>query len=220
MRVITPFFNGFERAAHRLRGGLVMAVLLMLGACATRTLPVQVTRFVEPDFALVPAPRAEVVPAHPELAKDPDFVIFGDMVGERMRRFGFRPADGGEPDVRIRLDYDGRAVETRASVPRIGIGIGAGHAGRHVGIGGSLGTTVATGARRVIHDYRIHLSLVRASDGRVLWEGRAFANGTRLNLKAAFPVMLDALLTEFPGRSGETHTVEVPLKPTRSSRAA
>ncbi len=191
--------------------GPAFVAVLFLGACAARTLPVQVTRFAEPELSLGSAPRAEVVAARPELAQDPDFLVFGNLVGERMRRFGFHPAGRDEPDLLIRLDYDGRAVETRASGPRIGIGIGAGHVGRHVGVGGSLGTSVTAGGRRTVHDYRIHLALVRASDGRVLWEGRALVNGTKLPLETAFPVMLDALLAEFPGRSGESRTVKVPL---------
>ncbi len=197
--------------ARILAAGACLMAVLLLAACATGTLPVRVTRFVEPDFALDPTPRAEVVAARPELAARPDFTVFGDLVGERMRRFGFRPAAGGAADVRIRLDYDSRVVETRDSGPSIGVGIGAGHVGRHVGIGGSVGTTIATGGRRELYDHRVRLALERVADGRVLWEGRALANGTRLPLATAFPAMLDALLAEFPGRSGESRTVEMPL---------
>ena len=192
---------------------LPLIALLALAACASGRLPMSVTRFHDPALGSLAGRAADVVPARAELARDPHFVDFGDRLGRHLARLGLHPAREGPAAIHARLDYASTPREERREGPRIGIGLGVGHAGRHVGVGGSVGVPIDTGRRVKLWDHRVSVALVRARDGRVLWEGRVLVNGTDRPIEAVFDAMLDALFATFPGENGVTRQI---LWPPRS----
>ncbi len=191
---------------------LPLIALLALAACTSGRLPMSVTRFYDPSLDSLAGRAADVVPARAELAQDPHFVDFGDRLGRRLARLGLHPAREGAAAIHARLDYAATPREERRAGPRIGIGIGVGHVGRHVGVGGSVGVPLETGRRVRLWDHRVSVALVRARDGQVLWEGRVLVNGTDRPLEAVFDAMLDALFATFPGANGVTRTILWPPK--------
>ncbi|RMF68200.1 MAG: hypothetical protein D6740_10930 [Alphaproteobacteria bacterium] len=188
----------------------ILALLVLVAACANGRLPLSVTHFHDPAFeSLEPLANrtADVIPARPALADDPRFTDFGDRLGQRLARLGLRPAGGGPAAIHARLDYVSTPRQEQRRGPRIGIGIGVGHVGRHVGVGGHVGVPVETGRQVKLWDHRVSVALVRAQDGHVFWEGRVLLNGTGEPLDAVFDAMLDALFADFPGANGVTRTV-------------
>ena len=185
----------------------VLILLAFAAACTSGRVPMSVTRFHDAILEPLAGRAADVVPARAELAQDPRFVAFGDRLGQQLARLGLHPAHEAPAQIHARLDYASTPREERREGPRIGIGIGAGHVGRHVGVGGSIGMPIETGRRVKLWDHRVSVALVRAQDGRVLWEGRVLVNGTDKPLDAVFDAMLDALFSAFPGESGVTRTM-------------
>jgi len=53
------------------------------------------------------------------------------------------------------------------------------------------------------------LQIRRASDGSAMWEGRASTIAPSIDPISAAPVLLQALLKDFPGPSGQSVTVKV-----------
>ncbi len=185
----------------------ILILLTLAAACTSGRMPMSVTRFHAPFVEPLAGRAADVVPARAELAQDPSFVAFGDRLGRQLARLGLHPVREEPAQIHARLDYASTPREERREGPRIGIGIGAGHVGRHVGVGGSIGMPIETGRRVKLWDHRVSVALVRAQDGQVLWEGRVLVNGTDKPLETVFDAMLDALFAAFPGENGVTRTV-------------
>ena len=194
------------------RAAFVAGLALLLAACAQGRIAVTVTPFYESPPGPLAGLAADVVPARPELAQDPAFADFGDRLGAKLARLGLIPAAGGPAAIHARLDYESRPRDERREGSRVGVGIGIGHVGRHVGVGGTVGVPIETGRRVTVYDHRVSVALVRADDGAVLWEGRALADGVSAPLAEVIDAMLDALFTDFPGQSGATRTVRLPAK--------
>ncbi len=190
----------------------ILPVLVLAAACTSGRVPMSVTRFHAPSIEPLAGRAGDVVPARSELAQDPRFAAFGDRLGQHLARIGLHPAREKPAQIHARLDYTSTPREERREGPRIGIGIGAGHVGRHVGVGGSVGVPIKTGRRVKLWDHRVSVALVRAQDGRVLWEGRVLVNGTGKPLDAVFDAMIDALFAAFPGENGVTQTILWPPK--------
>ncbi|RMD89375.1 MAG: DUF4136 domain-containing protein [Alphaproteobacteria bacterium] len=190
---------------------LVILVLVALaGACTGPQFEAEVTRFHVAGLSDYEGKRIRVEPARDDI----DGVVFARyaaMLGERLAALGFVPAGKDEPDWLARLDYSVTATET---APESGaqVGIGAGHFGRHVGVSGAFGFPIGGHEPEAVYNRRISLALIEAESGRRLWEGRAVSTGRTADLDAVMPLLIKALLEGFPGESGRTVEVRLPVE--------
>ncbi|MFQ5346958.1 MAG: DUF4136 domain-containing protein [Rhodothalassiaceae bacterium] len=188
----------------------VLCFVALLGACAAQQFEADVTRFHVAGLSDYEGKRVRVEPARDDI----DGVVFARyaaMLGERLAALGFVPAGKDEPDWLARLDYSVTATET---APESGarIGIGGGHFGRHVGVSGAVGFPIGGHAPEAVYNRRISLALIEAGSGRRLWEGRAVSTGRTADLDAVMPLLIKALLEGFPGESGRTVKVRLPVE--------
>jgi hypothetical protein len=195
---------------------LVPFLLLLLAACAT-TAPfeAQVTRFhVAPPAA---GQTVAVVPASAAEGESLQFRAQAEAVAAELNRIGFPPAAPETADMlaQLRVSSASRDGPARESPVRVGVGVGGSTGGRGSGVGVGVSTGFGVGGQRTqqVVDATMELQLRRRADGLVLWEGRAEAaavpgatatGAVDLNRKLA-----EALLSDFPGPSGQTRRVRL-----------
>lgn len=202
--------------------------LLGLSACATG-LPTQVSR-----FQAMPAPQGQsfvVVPA--EGAKDGlEFSQYASLVTRHLSQLGYREAPSREAaNFIVELGYDvdeGRERVVSRPDPFAPIG-GWGYGYRRpyfysrYGYFGRYRSPFYYGWDDPfwyggygdrIESYTVYTSdlemNIRGKDGQPLFEGRAQARSTTDDLTALVPNLIEAMFTDFPGRSGETVRITVP----------
>ena len=56
------------------------------------------------------------------------------------------------------------------------------------------------------------LSISRQSDSKLVWQGRNVSSGSSGEIAQVLPTMIHALLKDFPGKSGKTRLIELPLQ--------
>lgn len=178
-----------------------------LGACSASRFEADVVRFHRNDVA--ERTTVSLRPADPNLAQTLEFRQYADILGQRLARHGFRPANGGAPGLIGEVSYTTTtrsALRDRSSSP-VSVGIGVGGVGSHVGVG--VGTSIGIGGSRSSGGTRVHTLALRLMKpgGETVWEGRAETEadmGAQGDLPAVFPRLADALLSDFPGPSGKT----------------
>lgn len=196
---------------------LPLLSLPLLAACATALPPVEVTRFhrIDPATTAVPGPFMFE-------AAGGESPSLGDRahqaaVAAELERLGFRghrgaPAMQGGYLVRVDVErLEGPPTQGPGGV-NVGVGGATGGYRSGVGVGVGLDLTNLFRDRRDIILTRLSVSIRRQGDDLALWEGRA-ENVARSGTPAAQPnvaaaKLASALFADFPGRSGETITVE------------
>jgi hypothetical protein len=181
---------------------------LALAACAGGPSPVEVTRFhlSQP----LTGQTIAVVPPDGVDGTSLEFANRASIVAAELARAGFQPATGGQTAAlraTVRLESSSREEQRRSP---FSVGIGGGTGGRNVGIGGGVNFPVGAGRTRTVTVATMYLQIRRASDGSVQWEGRASETVEGSNADAAVPRLARALLSDFPGPSGQT----VKVRPT------
>jgi hypothetical protein len=180
----------------------LVALPLVLSACAVPTGPVEVTRYRLSDaspalgrgtIAVVPGPGMD--------AASTDLQSFEIAVENLLPTLGYTAAspDTSDQIAQVRILRE----TTPAPISHVGFGASAGSLGSQAGMGIAIplgaSARTATDLVVVIRD--------RAS-GKVLWEGRsslAVTNTSPLAKTALIaPRLAQALFAGFPGNSGET----------------
>jgi len=216
----------FEPAAlgRSLRLAAIPLVLASLSACATG-FNADVKRYQ----SQLPAPSGQtfaVVADDPALAGGLEFSQYARLVEAQMARLGYAPAHPEQASMLVRFDYgvDKGRERIRSSGfsrdPFWGPWYGYrsyGYYGRHYSPwgygwhdpwldGGVESYTVYTSG--------ISLKIDRKGDGARLFEGKAEAASTSNRLQYLVPNLVEAMFTNFPGRSGET--VRITVAPERT----
>jgi hypothetical protein len=182
--------------------------LALLAGCASGPSGVEVTRFhlAQP----LAGASIQVVPADAAIADSLAFRSEADAVLAELVRAGFRPPEPSQPPAltaTIRLER-GTSEQPRKSGLSIGLGGGFG-GGFGRGGGGGIGTGVnipVTRTTQTVSNALLSLQIRRAGDPAVIWEGRAAAAGAPADVSANR--LARALLSGFPGASGQTVTVK------------
>lgn len=191
----------------RIRALAPALATLLLPACAATIPPVEVTRFHVSEAI---APGATMTsPVTGQDGSSIEFRTYALAVSRELARLGF--AEGTKAAYTAEISYARESRERLAPRSPVTIGIGGGTFGRHLGVG--LGTSFGVGgdnSKQVIVS-RLDVQLKRASDGAVVWEGRAQTEAPS-NAPAAQPglaadKLARALFSGFPGESGKTITV-------------
>jgi hypothetical protein len=193
---------------------LLIAAAALLAACALPGVEVAVTRF----HAAPPQPvkTVAVVPASPADADSLAFAADASAVAAELNRIGFPPEAPERADLLATLAVSSRQRATAPSEPPVRIGVGVG-GGSRSGVSGGVSVATGVGGQRdrSVTDTEMAVSIRRRADGLLLWEGRATAFGVALgdarNRAALHQALAAALFRDFPGRSGETRSVRVPL---------
>lgn len=200
--------------------------LLSLGACATG-FQANVAR-----FQAMPAPQGQsfaIQAANPRNQGGLEFSQYAALVAGRLQAQGYQPAASArDASFVVMLDYgvdDGKEkVVTRP-------GFGGGYGGW-----GGWGRPYGRFGYRSAYYYgwndpfwgawdypevesytyytsHLDMTINRTSDGQRLFEGKAKARSRTDSLPALVPNLVEAMFTNFPGRSGEEVKITIPPPP-------
>jgi hypothetical protein len=212
-------------AIRRIAAVLAPAVLLTLGACAT-PFRADVAR-----FQALPAPQGQsfaIEAADPRNQGGLEFSQYARLVAARLTQQGYvQAATPSAATLTVTLDYgvdNGR--EKVVTSPGLGFGYGTGFGYGRYGYYGSpwrYGRGAFFGGYGSLWDpfgpevssytvFTSYLDMVikRTGDGQNVFEGTAKARSRSDNLGNLVPNLVEAMFTNFPGRSGETVQITVP----------
>lgn len=169
---------------------------------------VEVTRFHLGQE--IPAQAINVEPADPADENNLEFRTYAAIVAEEMARLGFTQAALPDAEMIAVIEVSrGSRMDTGRSSP-FSIGLGGGTFGRNVGVG--VGTSIGVGGSRggEISVTQLDVKLKRRSEGTIVWEGRAIRETWpgEEDLATIVRRLAAALLTEFPGESGQTIRID------------
>lgn len=223
-------FGELTALGKALKLASIPLVLASLAGCATG-FDANVKRFE----SQLPAPAGQtfaIVADDPALSGGLEFAQYARLVEAQMARIGYVPSDPDHAAMIVRFDYgvDKGRERIRSTGFRdpywgpwygfrpYGYGYG-GYYGRSFGPwgygwndpwmdGGVESYTVYTSG--------ISLKIDRKADGVRLFEGKAEAASTSNRLQYLVPNLVEAMFTNFPGKSGETLRITVaPEKTTK-----
>lgn len=202
----------------------VVPLMLALAACA-QNFNANVSRFQ----SQLPAPQGQsfaVVADDPALAGGLEFSQYARLVEAQMARLGYTPvADPAQANLLVRFDYgvDKGRERVRSTgfardpfwSPWYGYGP-YGHWGRSRfhpygawGYGWHDPFFDSGYESYTVYTSGIDLKIDRRADGVRLFEGKAEAVSTSNRLPYLVPNLVEAMFTDFPGRSGETVRISV-----------
>lgn len=181
------------------------ALLLVLAGCS-KGFEAEVTRFHQ--IAQTGGLSATVVPADPAL-QGLEFASYADIVGGYLERYGYSAAGNSAPELRVVMGYGLTELGTESGGPVVGVGVG--HYGGNVGVNFS-GLFNVAGSRRVHYSYRLDLVIEEAASGQRIFEGSSITSGRGADMSAVMPYLVAALFDNFPGNSGQTVKVKLPVE--------
>jgi hypothetical protein len=197
---------------HRaiMRTVVVLATALLASGCTTALPPVEVTRFYTAEVARTGLVRIE--PREADDASSLEYRTFANAVAQSLSRTGFTVADGtsatSAPQFRAIVSVSRGIIRSdapRRSPVSVGVGGSTGSYGGGLGIG--IGFNLSGPPKPEIVT-SLFVQLRRIGDDATIWEGRAETRA-REGSPASQPgiaagKLADALLRDYPGRSGET----------------
>lgn len=204
------------------------AALLALSACATG-FPAQVSR-----FQAMPAPQGQSFIIQPADSKDRgglEFAQYAGLVRQHLLAQGYSEAPSAQAaSLIVSLDYGvDRGQRRIASAPPLYTHDGFGW--RHPFYRPYYSRYGYRGYRRspfywgwndpfaygnygyetyTVYNAFLDMDIRRAADGQAVFEGIAKARSGTNELPAIVPNLVEAMFTNFPGRSGETVRITVP----------
>lgn len=206
-----------------------IAAVLVLAGCATPKYVVSdVTRYHSLGAAPAAGQTFAIVAVDDDQRESLAFQQFADQINARLTSLGLRQysgsgnLSGADYVVNLRYAVYGPTPDVRTRSSGFSAGFGFGHY-RPWGYGGygfgydpwdhyQYTDTRQLFVRRVELD--IYRGATYASDRKErVFEGRAVSAGLNGQIEPVMPYILEALFENFPGRSGETHTVSVEVPP-------
>lgn len=205
---------------------VIVAVLLMLGGCATRTPVIRsnVTAFSDAQ-ALAGEPRTFSFERTPEQADSLEHATYEQMVAEQLEAHGFKRAEAGR--YRVTMVYQLELAEmlvrttewvdeprmfwygsTRWRPSRYGF-YGWGYDPRMAW----MSVPVSFDTKRQIARRELRLDIRDSVGQRKAFEGSVRSEGAILDLNPVMPYLVRALFDGFPGQHGVTRVVDVPIDP-------
>lgn len=188
---------------------LGLVILVLLGGCASK-FKADVTRFH--DLPPIDGQTVQIVARNPALQDTLEFQKYADLVGARLAGEGFRPPQPDQPSAYIAaIDYgvgEGREALRDGDGSSVGVGVGGGSRGG-LNVGVSTAFMLSGGDDDAVYVRNLYMDLTRRSDNVRVFEGRAVSEGRNRDLGRIMPYLVDALFTDFPGKSGETRTVKL-----------
>lgn len=218
--------NTTSFSGRLLKAGAAGLLVLAVAACAT-PFKANVSRFQ----SQLPAPQGQtfaVVADDPSLAGGLEFAQYARLVEGQMTKLGYTLASPQNATMVVRFDYG--VDKGRERVRSTGFGRDPFYSpwyGYRPYWGGGWGRPYYGPASwsygwndpwfdggvesYTIYTSDIDLKIDRTSDGTRLFEGRAEALSTSNRLQYVVPNLVEAMFTDFPGKSGDT--VRITIKP-------
>jgi hypothetical protein len=223
-----------------LKSAGVLVALTLVSACSTTTqIASDVARF---HRLPAPAGETfRIMPADASKKGSLEFDTYATQVTSQLVQAGFRPADANSvATYEVRLDYMiSGGKEKIASRP--GFGPSFGPSLYYSGYGGFGGhRAYARQGYRGHYSYydpfydpffyggggfsepevysytvytrKLNLDIVKAAGGDKLFEGRVESTGSDNRLPEVMPYLVQAMFTNFPGNSGVTQRIKIPVK--------
>lgn len=185
---------------------LALVALALVSACSSSPQRgTEVTRFHlgEP----IPPQVINIEPTDPAEKDSLSYRNYSAVVASELARTGFVATDTEEVNLVALVAV---TQTSRMELPRRSpVSIGIGGAGSNVGVGTSVGLGGTEGGEVMVTE--LELQLKSRADRQIIWEGkamRAVEPGTGINQSAVVQRLAAALLSNFPGESGKTFTVE------------
>lgn len=204
---------------------VILALTLLLAACGPRLVTADVTR-----FHAMPPPTGRSFTILPQGGQrgSLEFQQYADLVAGGLASYGYRPlaADAAPADLIVLMRYGIGGPKTYVwSTPRYNAWGSLGYGRFGHGYGGGLGLGFPLGGYsswdRDYHRYTSYdrwLSVdvfdgptYRSGARHKVFEGRAVSDGTGTSMPAVMPYLVRALFDGFPGASGQTVKVQVPV---------
>jgi hypothetical protein len=206
----------------------VVFTALILTACTTLSLQGRVTRF----HALEPAPKSYVVVPDDGQDGSLEFRTYAALLKERLTQHGWREATIEAADVAIFLQYQiGQGRDVTFSYPIFGsVPTGTATTTGTVTTYGNMSTinttttqqsrlgVVGTGTgSRTVYDRAVRVTMFSLPGYReqkrmeALYEGEIRSSGSTGDLPIVMPALLQGLFSDFPGKSGTTQEVSIPI---------
>lgn len=186
-----------------------LAVMLTAAGCTNSTYA-DVVRF----HGATPLSRGtiSIVPLAPEATETLEFRTHAATAAEKLRQHGFEPATGA---ARYIATLGIEQADTPGPAKRSGVSVSVG-GGFGIGNNAAVGASVPIGGKADPYSNRtitVSLRIRSAADQNNLWEGRAStavsAGSAVASTNIAVPALLDALLRDFPGVSGQSTRVRL-----------
>jgi hypothetical protein len=188
-----------------LRGATICLVLVLAGCTRVRT-NVEVFHDLPADYV---GQKIAIVPADPNKADTIEFGTYASKLATRLVDAGFQvvPPDPGQPpDYVAALAYGVGAQQAGAAYTSGGITPSYG--------GGGWYHEVTTVSREYLRALVVGIYRVPGQEGeepRQVYSMTALSTGRCRALSAVIDPILDAAFEEFPGESGKSRTVTIPM---------
>ena len=181
---------------------LLFSPLLLLG-CVSGPTAVEVTRF----HLSQPLGGASIAVQSADMSGGDSLVarFEADAMMAELIRAGFKAPTTTQPAMFTASFAIDRSIAEEPRKSGISVGFGGGFGGRNGGIVSGVRLPVSK-TMQTVSKAVLSLKIRRAGDPGVVWEGRAAASGTPQDVTAAR--LARALLTKFPGPSGQTLMVK------------
>lgn len=204
---------------------LLVALVAVLNSCAA--VQSDVTRF----HVLPPKGSGQTFTIRPvSSGNDLEFGAYAARVASHLQDYGWIQASSQAVDYVVLIEYMmGGSHESQGAVPIMGQ-TGGGTTfqtgsvstyGRYGSTYGSFsGSSYSPATYGVVgsvpysvrmHDRYLNIKVIDRV-GRHVFEGRVVSTGTKADIAAVLPQMIDSLFTKFPGESGKTKRIEKPLR--------
>lgn len=201
-----------------MRKALVLLLLTVgLSACGPRLVTSDVTRFHSPELLAEPHRTFTILPREDQVGSL-EFQRYAELVAQELAEQGLRPVPPGEEEadlvVRLRYGVEGPRQEIETWPVRGSIGFGTWRDPWGFGFGAPLYSEIDT---RTVYTHWLRTEIVDAPalrQGRrdVLFEGRAVSTTGGSGLPEVMPYLATALFENFPGASGQTVRVRIPIE--------
>lgn len=204
---------------------LLLAALV--SACGPRMVTSDVTRFHSLPATGQAAGQTFTILPRANQVGSLEFQTYADLVAGRLAAQGFRPMppDAGTADYVVFVDYGVATgpVEVRSSpvYGSVGFGYGYGYWPHRFGFAGTMpfyhepivgyDTYSVTKYTRWVEIEMLRGPAYRDQKVEKVFEGRAVSEGAGRSLPAVMPYLVTALFNNFPGPSGRTVEVSLPV---------
>jgi hypothetical protein len=199
----------------------VLFLVLWLSACGPSLVQTDVTRFHQPGAE---TPKTFTILPEQHQRGSLEFERYATLAAAELQRQGWQPLPSSQQaDAVVFLHWGLGAPRTVTwqSPSSVYTGMGWGTRGSWYGggIGMPLGdpfpyweTRSATYIPKWANVEILEAGAFKAGDRRVLFEGRTFSESGGNDIASIMPYLLRALFTGFPGASGKTVKVSVPIE--------
>jgi hypothetical protein len=188
-----------------------LAAAGLLGGCSTTYVsPVEVTRFVGEEPALLGTGPIAVRAGPGVDAQSLEYTVYQTAVAEELEQLGYIVAGGDAAQVaEITVERFVTAQGRDRSPVNVGVGGSTGSYGSGLGVG--IGLDLSGPPPEQV-DTQLRVVIRPTAGDMALWEGRArftaTANSEMADAQAGAAKLADALFAGFPGQSGETIQVK------------